>query len=65
MEPTFIYADPESNFMGRRKTKDQEDRATLAEVIRKMKKPRVAMSAREHRPALRNEVLVVENNVEK
>jgi hypothetical protein len=37
----------------------------LAEVIREMAKPRVAMSAREHCRVVRKEVLVVENNVEK
>jgi hypothetical protein len=34
--------------MGKRKTKEQQDKATLAEVIREMAKPRVAMSARDH-----------------
>jgi hypothetical protein len=33
--------------MAKRKTKTQEDKATLAEVIKEMAKPRVAMSARE------------------
>jgi hypothetical protein len=61
----FIYADPESNFMGIRKTKELQDKATLAEVIKEMAKPRVAMSAREHRSAFPNEVLVVKNNAEK
>ena len=51
--------------MGKRKTKEQQDKATLAEVIKEMAKPRVAMSAREHYHIVRNEVLVVENNVEK
>ena len=51
--------------MGKRKTREQQNKATLAEVIKEMTKPRVALSAREHRPALRNEVLVVKNNVEK
>jgi hypothetical protein len=53
--------------MGKIKTKAQQDqdKATLAEVLKEMAKPRVSMSAREHRPALRDEVLVVENNVEK
>ena len=49
----------------RRKTKKQSAKATLAEVIKEMAKPRVAMSAREHSHILRNEVLVVENDVEK
>jgi hypothetical protein len=63
----FIYAGPESNLIGKIKTKAQQDqdKATLAEVLKEMAKPRVSMSAREHRPALRDEVLVVENNVEK
>jgi hypothetical protein len=51
--------------MSKRKTKEQQDKTTLAEVVKEMAEPRVAMSAREHRPALRNEVLVVKNNVEK
>jgi hypothetical protein len=54
--------------MGKRKTKEQQDKATLAEVIKEMAKPRVAMSAmsaREHRHIVRKEVLVVENDVEK
>ena len=51
--------------MGKRKTKEQRDRATLAEVVKEMAKPRVAMSARERNPAFRNSVLVVKNNVEK
>jgi hypothetical protein len=51
--------------MGKRKTKEQQDKATLAEVTKEMAKPRVAMSAREHRHIVRKEVLVVENNVEK
>jgi hypothetical protein len=33
--------------MGKRKTKKQSDKATLAEVVKEMAKPRVAMSARE------------------
>jgi hypothetical protein len=51
--------------MGKRKAKEQLDKATLAEVIKEMAKPRVAMSAREHRHIVRKEVLVVENDVEK
>ena len=53
--------------MGKRKTKEQQqqDKATLAEVIKEMAKPRVAMSAREHCHIVRKEVLVVEDNVEK
>jgi hypothetical protein len=51
--------------MGRRKTKEQQDKATLAEIIKEMARPRVAMSAREHRHIVRKKVLVVENNVEK
>jgi hypothetical protein len=51
--------------MGKRKTKEQEDKATLAEVVKEMAKPRVAMSARESSPPVRNTVLVVKNNVEK
>ena len=65
MEPTFIYADPESNVMGKRKTKEQQDKATLAEVVKEMAKPRVVMSARERSPTVRNTVLVVKNKVEK
>jgi histone H3/H4 len=51
--------------MAKRKTKEQEDKATLAEVIKEMAKPRVSMSARESFQIVRKEVLVVENNVEK
>ena len=51
--------------MGKRKTKEQQDKATLAEVIKEMARPRVVMSAREHFHIVRKEVLVVENNVEK
>jgi len=51
--------------MSKGKTKEQSAKATLAEVIKEMKKPRVAMSAREHSPSLQNGVLVVENDVEK
>ena len=51
--------------MGKRKTKEQQDKATLAEVIKEMAKPRVAMSARELSPTFRNTVLVVKNNGEK
>ena len=51
--------------MGKRKTKEQQDKATLAEVIKEMAKPRVAMSAREHCHIVRSDVLVVKNDVEK
>lgn len=51
--------------MAKRKTKTQEDKATLAEVIKEMAKPRVAMSAREHSHMVRNGGLVVKNNIEK
>jgi hypothetical protein len=51
--------------MGKRKIQEQQDKATLAEVIKEMAKPRVAMSAREHCHIVRKEVLVVEDNVEK
>jgi site-specific DNA-adenine methylase len=60
----FIYADPESNIMGKRKTKEQQDKETLAEVVKEMAKPRVAMSARECSPTFRNTLLVVKDNVE-
>ena len=49
----------------KKKTQEQSAKATLAEVTKEMAKPRVAMSAREHRHIVRKEVLVVENNVEK
>ena len=61
----MIYADPESNVMGKRKTKEQQDKVTLAEVIKEMAKPRVAMSEREHWHIVRKEVLIVGNNVKK
>ena len=51
--------------MGKKKTKKQSAKATLAEVTKEMAEPRVASSAREHRHILRNEILVVENDVEK
>jgi hypothetical protein len=51
--------------MGKTKPKKQSDKATLAEVDKEMDKPRVASSAREDRQMFREEVLVVENNVEK
>jgi TolA-binding protein len=51
--------------MAKRKTQKQSAKATLAEVIKEMAKPRVAKSAREDCYIVRNEVLVVENDVEK
>jgi TolA-binding protein len=36
--------------MAKRKPQKQSAKATLAEVIKEMAKPRVAMSAREHLP---------------
>lgn len=51
--------------MGKRETREQEAKATLAEVTREMAKPRVVMSARVRSPRVRNTVLVVKNNVEK
>jgi hypothetical protein len=53
--------------MGKRKLQKQSAKATLAEVTKEMAKPRVARSAREHSHShiFRNDVLVVENNVEK
>jgi hypothetical protein len=51
--------------MGKRKTKKQSAKETLAEVTKEMAKPRVARSAREHSHIFRDEVLVVENDVEK
>ena len=51
--------------VGKKKTKKQSAKATLAEVVKEMAKPRVAMSAREQGHISRNEVLVVENDVEK
>jgi hypothetical protein len=51
--------------MQKRKTKAPQDKTTLAEVIKEMAKPRVAMSAREHCHIVRKEVLVVKNNVQK
>jgi hypothetical protein len=51
--------------MAKRKTQTQSAKATLAEVIKEMAKPRVAMSAREHCHMVRKEILVVENNVQK
>ena len=50
--------------VGKRKTRKQSAKETLAEVIKEMAKPRVVMSAREY-SVFRNEVLVVKHNVEK
>jgi hypothetical protein len=50
----------------REKQKHHRIKTTLAEVIKEMAKPRVAMSARETLPhCSKGKVLVVENNVEK
>ncbi len=51
--------------MAKRKIKKLSAKATLAEVIKEMAKPRVAMSARDHWRNFRKKVLVVENDVEK
>jgi len=51
--------------MGKRKTKKQFAKATLAEVVKEMAKPRIVMSAREETPSSSNTVLVVEHDVEK
>jgi TolA-binding protein len=48
--------------MNKGKTKKQSAKATLAEVIKEMAKPRVAKSARESGPKV---ALVVENHIEK
>jgi hypothetical protein len=61
----FIYADPESYHMVKTRTKAQQDKATLAEVIKEMAKPRVVMSAREYSYIVRKKGLVVKNNVQK
>jgi len=50
--------------MANRTTQKQSAKATLAEVIKEMAKPRVAASAREHRHNSK-EVIVMENDVEK
>jgi hypothetical protein len=51
---------------GRKKSKKQSAKATLAEVMKEMAKPRVAMSAREVSVyGLRIDALVVENDIEK
>jgi hypothetical protein len=51
--------------MVKRKTQKVSAKATLAEVIKEMAEPRVAMSAREHFHIVRKDVLVVKNNVKK
>lgn len=51
--------------MGKRRTKKQSAKATLAEVVKEMAKPRVVMSAREETPSSSNTVLIVEHDVEK
>ena len=53
--------------MDKRKTKKenaQSAKVTLAEVVKEMAKPRVAKSARDDGRIYRDELLVVENNVE-
>jgi hypothetical protein len=40
---------PSHGTMGKKKAKRQSAKAILAEVVKEMAKPRVAMSAREHR----------------
>jgi hypothetical protein len=56
---------PSHGTMGKKKAKKQSAKATLAEVVKEMARPRVASSAREQSPFFRNEVLVVQNDVEK
>ncbi len=56
---------PSHGTTGEKKAKRQSDKATLAEVIKEMAKPRVASSAREQSPFFQNEVLVVQDDVEK
>jgi TolA-binding protein len=51
--------------MYKKKINKESAKATLAEVIKEMAKPRVAMSAREHSYTFRNELLVVKDDVEK
>ena len=51
--------------MGTDKSKKQSAKATLAEVIKEMAKPRLTKSAREQLLGLSEPVLVVENDVEK
>ena len=50
---------------GKKKSKKQSAKATLAEVMKEMAKPRVAMSARSSVYGLRIDALVVENDIEK
>jgi hypothetical protein len=51
--------------MAKTKTKEQSAKATLAEVVKEMAKPRVAKSAREKSSAYSERSLIVENDVEK
>jgi hypothetical protein len=51
--------------VGKRKTKKQVAKATLAAVTKEMAEPRVAMSAREHSHIIRNSLLIVKNDIEK
>ena len=51
--------------MGKRKAKKQSAKATLAEVVKEMAKPRVVMSAREETLSSSNTVLIVKHDVEK
>ena len=47
-----------------KKKKKQTAKATFAEITKEMAKPRVAKSARDDGRIYRDELLVVENNVE-
>jgi hypothetical protein len=55
---------PSHGSMRKKKTKKQSAKATLAEVLKEMAKPRVAMSARQYRLGFWTE-LVVKYYVEK
>ena len=51
--------------VGKKKPRNKPKQSPLAEVVKGMAKPRLAGPAREQGHISQNEVLVVENNVEK
>jgi hypothetical protein len=51
--------------MVKRKPQKESAKATLAEVVKEMAKPRMAKSARRELLRYSNQVLIVKNNVEK
>jgi hypothetical protein len=62
--PIPVTSEVREGHMTKRKLQKQSANETLAEVIKEMAKPRVAMSARGQH-IVRRPVLIVKNNVEK